>query len=73
MNYKQLIIKIKKDESTIKNLVKNIKKEVERAESFDDGYVAKIEIMQKEYSEACRRMNAIEKIYETNYTDAESN
>ena len=71
MNYKELIIEIKKDEATIKNLVKNIQKVVCRAESFDEAYEAKMEIMKKEFTEACTRMNKIKKIYEENTTETE--
>ena len=73
MNYKELIIKIKNDESTIKNLVKNIKNEVQKTESFDDAYEARMKIMQNEYTEACMRMNKIRRIYETDYSNSESN
>ena len=71
MNYRELIIEIKKDESTIKNLVKNIKNEVQRTESFDEAYEERMKIMQKEYTEACTRMNKIKKIYEENTTKTE--
>ena len=71
MNYKELFIKIKKDETTIKNLVKNIKNEVQRTESFDEAYEERMKIMQKEYTEACTRMNKIKKIYEEITTEAE--
>ena len=69
MNYKELIIEIKKDESTIKNLVKNIKKEVQNANSFGGAYEEKMKIMQNKYVEACLRMNEIKKIYEKNTTE----
>ena len=73
MNYKELIIKIKKDESTIKNLVKNIKNEVQKTESFDDAHEERMKIMQNEYTEAHMRINEIMKIYETDHSNAESN
>ena len=71
MNYKELIIEIKKDESTIKNLAKNIKNEVQKTKSFDDEYQAKIKIIQEEYTDAYIRMNEIKKIYEKNTTETE--
>ena len=71
MNYRELIIEIKKDEATIKNLVKNIKREVQNTKSFDEKYEAKMKIMQKEYTDACVRMNKIKKIYEKNTTETE--
>ena len=71
MNYKELIIEIKKDESTIKNLVKNIKNEVQKAETFDEAYEKKMKKMQNEYVEACLRMNEIKKTYEKDTTTSE--
>ena len=73
MTTKELMIQIKKDESIIKNLVKNIRKEMDRTEFFDNGNEAKMKIIQKEYADACLRMNKIRNIYETDNTDTESN
>ena len=71
MNYKELIIEIKKDESIIKNLVKKIRNESEKTISFDEKYEEKMKEIQKEYVEACSRMNKIREIYEKNTTTSE--
>ena len=71
MNYRKLITRVRNDEKIIKDLIKNIKREVECASSFDEEYQKRMNDMQKEYENTVTRLNKVKAIYEKNTTETE--
>ena len=56
MNYKELITRVRNDEKIINDLIKNIKREVKSASSFNEKYQRMSEV-QKGYENAMTRLN----------------
>ena len=71
MNYRELITRVRIDEKIIKYLIKNIKREIEGASSFDEEYKKRMNDMQQEYENTVTRLNKVKAIYEKNTTETE--
>ena len=70
MNYRELIKRVRNDEKIINDLIKNIKREVKSASSFNEKFQIMSEV-QKEYENAVTRLNKVKAIYEKNTTETE--